>query len=67
MKQGSRPSYSALSCQTAGQRLVGVDDIDEIPEVNAEEAKGLKDLLYSADVDNFLKQAEEAANGGRID
>jgi tetratricopeptide (TPR) repeat protein len=47
--------------------LSGVDDIDEITEVNAEEAKGLKDLLYSADVDNFLKQAEEGANGGAVD
>jgi len=47
--------------------LSGVNSIDEITEVNAEEAKGLKDLLYSEDVDNFLKQAEEAANGGAVD
>jgi tetratricopeptide (TPR) repeat protein len=47
--------------------LSGVDDIDEITEVNAEEAKGLRDLLYSEDVDNFLKQAEEAAKGGIVD
>lgn len=47
--------------------LSGVDDIDEITEVKPEEAKGLKDLLYSEDVDNFLKQAEETAKGCGID
>lgn len=47
--------------------LSGVDSIDEISEVNAEEAKGLKDLLYSEDVDNFLKQAEESAKSCGVD
>lgn len=47
--------------------LSGVDNIDQITEVDAEEAKALKDLLYSPDVDDFLKQAEEAANRGAVD
>jgi tetratricopeptide (TPR) repeat protein len=47
--------------------LSGVDDIDEITEVKEEEAKGLKALLYSANVIEFLKQAEDAANGGAAD
>src|SRR3989454_10403680 len=47
--------------------LTGVDYIDEVPEVNEGEAKGLKELLYSEDVEKFLKQAEDTAKGGCVD
>ena len=47
--------------------LTGVDDIDDVGDVNKEEAENLKGLLYSADVDEFLKQADDAVKEGTAD
>ena len=47
--------------------LSGVDNIDEISEVNKEEAQALKVLLNSEEVNNFLSQAEVAAKGGSLE
>ena len=47
--------------------LTGVNDIGEIPDVNQKEEQQLKELLYSADVEKFLTQADEAAAQGTLD
>jgi hypothetical protein len=47
--------------------LSGVDDIDEVRDVNKKETENLKDLLYSDDVEEFLKQADAAAKDGTAD
>ncbi len=47
--------------------LTGVNEVGEIPDVNAKEQQQLKDLLYSADVEKFLQQADEVAVKGALD
>jgi len=47
--------------------LTGVDDIEDVGDVNKEEAENLKGLLYSEDVDGFLKQADDAVKEGTAD
>lgn len=48
--------------------LSGVDDVDEITAVNKEEAKKLRDTLYSDDVKAFLDEADKAlADGTTLD
>jgi tetratricopeptide (TPR) repeat protein len=47
--------------------LTGVDDIDEISDVKEDEAKALRELLYSDDVKKFLEAAQQAAKTGGLD
>jgi tetratricopeptide (TPR) repeat protein len=45
--------------------LAGVSDISEIAD--KKEAQQLREPLYSDDVENFMKQADEAAQNGSLD
>lgn len=48
--------------------LSGVDDVDEITAVDKDEARKLRDILYSDDVKAFLDEAEKAlADGTTLD
>jgi hypothetical protein len=47
--------------------LSGVDDIDNITGVGDEEAKALREELYSADVETFLQEAKDSARRGSLD
>ncbi len=47
--------------------MAGVTNIDEVIDVNDEEAKNLRDLIFSDEVTNFLHQAEEAVASGSVD
>jgi tetratricopeptide (TPR) repeat protein len=47
--------------------LTGVSQVGEIPDLNEKEEQQLKDLLYSADVETFLKQADDVAAKGALD
>ena len=45
--------------------LSGIDDIDDLVQKEDPEAEKLKSLLYSEDVETFLKEAEDATKSGQ--
>lgn len=45
--------------------LSGVDDVADITQVDPSETKSLHDLLYSDDVNEFLKQADTSLSDGK--
>jgi tetratricopeptide (TPR) repeat protein len=48
--------------------LTGVDDIDEIAEVDPDETARLREILYSSEVEEFLQHASAAVrDGGPLD
>lgn len=47
--------------------LTGVDDIEDVGDVKKEEVENLKGLLYSEDVEAFLRQADDAVKEGTAD